>query len=364
MNPVRSVPVILQALADLEDGARRRHRRPGVRRGRQARTTSTQARSWPATGPPASRRGPALGVRVGYPRRLDRRSEAFGRLRAAVLRAAAADPWLAGHPPAAAPDRLPRRGLPAPARPPAGDRGRGRARKRARRPARAAGARQHHRRPLLPQPVRPARPGLRPARPATSTPPTRRSSWPASSRGARTLARFIARYFAAAACQATPEAISLDAPQAMLATPGLPDAADSGTAVSEASDSAASPAAPDAATSAAAAAGTPPAIDPFGHAAHPDHAADRGRADRRAVRHRDRARRVRARPAAAVRARAGRACSRSAGPRCARRCSGCRRPATSPPGAAAAAARSSGPARARRSDEMIRRTLRAGLGTS
>jgi acetylornithine deacetylase len=45
--------------------------------------------------------------------------------------------------------------------------------------------------------------------------------------GARTMARFIARYFTAGGLPGrTPEAISLDAPQAMVATPGLPDAAD------------------------------------------------------------------------------------------------------------------------------------------
>jgi acetylornithine deacetylase len=45
--------------------------------------------------------------------------------------------------------------------------------------------------------------------------------------GARTMARFIARYFAAGGMPArTTETISLDAPPAMLATPGLPDAAD------------------------------------------------------------------------------------------------------------------------------------------
>ena len=80
------------------------------------------------------------------------------------------------------------------------------------------------------------------------------------------MARFIARYFAAGGLPGrTPEAVSLDAPQAMLATPGA--AGRRGLRpgpVSETSDSAASPAAPDEAASAAAPASTPAAIDPFG----------------------------------------------------------------------------------------------------
>src|SRR6185437_1940711 len=64
--------------------------------------------------------------------------------------------------PDAPPDGLPRRGLPARRRPPAGERDGRRARGRPWRAAGAEGDRRHHRREVLPQPVRRARPGLRP----------------------------------------------------------------------------------------------------------------------------------------------------------------------------------------------------------
>ena len=61
-------------------------------------TTSTSAWSPPATGRRACPRRARLRVRVGFPRGWTR-GRGFERVSAAVLRAAAGDAWLAGHPP-------------------------------------------------------------------------------------------------------------------------------------------------------------------------------------------------------------------------------------------------------------------------
>ncbi len=183
VNPVRFLPLILQALAAPRGGVQRRCRRPGLPRDRPALQHQRRRGHRRGLGVERACPGPPAGTRR-LPARLDGgRGLRPGRGRGAAGRVRRR---LAGRsPPAAAPDRLPRRGLPARQRPPAGERDGGRARQRPRRPARAGGDRRHHRRQVLPQPVRRARPGLRPARRATSTPPTRRSSWPASCAGPR-----------------------------------------------------------------------------------------------------------------------------------------------------------------------------------
>jgi acetylornithine deacetylase len=97
VNPVRSVPVILRALADLEEELAKDTGDPafaGVARPYNVNAGTVLAGDWASSVPARAR----VGVRVGYPRRWTA-NEAFDRVRAAVLRAAAADPWLAGHPP-------------------------------------------------------------------------------------------------------------------------------------------------------------------------------------------------------------------------------------------------------------------------
>jgi acetylornithine deacetylase len=101
VNPVRFVPAILRALAGLEDELNQ----PGddpvfdrLPRPYNVNVGTVAAGDWPSSVPARAR----LGVRVGFPRRwtLD---EAFDRVRSAVLGAAAADPWLASHPPSVRP---------------------------------------------------------------------------------------------------------------------------------------------------------------------------------------------------------------------------------------------------------------------
>jgi len=97
VNPVRSVPVILKALADLEEELAADTGDPAfaaVARPYNVNAGTVLAGDWASSVPARAR----VGVRVGYPRRWTA-NEAFGQVRAAVLRAAAADPWLAGHPP-------------------------------------------------------------------------------------------------------------------------------------------------------------------------------------------------------------------------------------------------------------------------
>jgi acetylornithine deacetylase len=97
VNPVRSVPVILNALADLEEELAGDTGDPafaGVARPYNVNAGTVLAGDWASSVPARAR----VGVRVGYPRRWTA-NEAFGQVRKAVLRAAAADPWLAAHPP-------------------------------------------------------------------------------------------------------------------------------------------------------------------------------------------------------------------------------------------------------------------------
>ena len=97
VNPVRIIPVILKALADLEEELAGDTGDPafaGVARPYNVNAGTVLAGDWASSVPARAR----VGVRVGYPRRWTA-NEAFGQVRAAVLRAAATDPWLAGHPP-------------------------------------------------------------------------------------------------------------------------------------------------------------------------------------------------------------------------------------------------------------------------
>src|SRR5947207_2235328 len=101
VNPVRFVPAILRALAGLEDELNK----PGddpvfdrLPRPYNVNVGTVTAGDWPSSVPARAR----LGVRVGVPRRWTP-DEAFDRVRSAVLGAAAADPWLASHPPSVRP---------------------------------------------------------------------------------------------------------------------------------------------------------------------------------------------------------------------------------------------------------------------
>ncbi len=183
VNPVRCVPVILQALAGLEEEINTGGRDPafsGIARPYNVNVGVLTAGDWASSVPARAR----LRVRVGFPRGWTA-DEAFGRVEAATGRAAAGDAWLAAHPPRLHQTGFRAEGYLLARRPPAGERDGGRARPRSRRPARADDDGQHHRRQVLPQPVRacPLWPTARSR--ATSTPPTRRSSWPASCAGRR-----------------------------------------------------------------------------------------------------------------------------------------------------------------------------------
>jgi acetylornithine deacetylase len=97
VNPVRGVPVILRALAGLEEELASHTGDPafaGVARPYNVNVGMVRAGDWASSVPARVR----VGVRMGYPRRWTA-TEAFGRVRSAVLAAAATDPWLAEHPP-------------------------------------------------------------------------------------------------------------------------------------------------------------------------------------------------------------------------------------------------------------------------
>jgi acetylornithine deacetylase len=97
VNPVHGVPALLRALAGLEEELAGDTGDPAfasVARPYNVNVGLVRAGDWASSVPARIR----LGVRVGYPRRWTA-NQAFDRVRAAVLAAAAADPWLAEHPP-------------------------------------------------------------------------------------------------------------------------------------------------------------------------------------------------------------------------------------------------------------------------
>jgi acetylornithine deacetylase len=101
VNPVRFVPAILHALAGLEDELNQPGDDPafdGLPRPYNVNVGTVAAGDWPSSVPARAR----LGVRVGFPRHWTP-DDAFDRVRSAVLGAAAADPWLASHPPSVRP---------------------------------------------------------------------------------------------------------------------------------------------------------------------------------------------------------------------------------------------------------------------
>jgi acetylornithine deacetylase len=101
VNPVRFLPALLRALARLEDELNMPGDDPAfdqLPRPYNVNVGTVTAGDWPSSVPALAR----LGVRVGFPRRWTP-AEAFDRVRAAVLGAAADDPWLAAHPPSVRP---------------------------------------------------------------------------------------------------------------------------------------------------------------------------------------------------------------------------------------------------------------------
>jgi acetylornithine deacetylase len=101
VNPVRYVPAILRALAVLEDELNQPGDDPAfdrLPRPYNVNVGTVTAGDWPSSVPARAR----MGVRVGFPRRWTP-GEALDRVRAAVLGAVAEDPWLASHPPSVRP---------------------------------------------------------------------------------------------------------------------------------------------------------------------------------------------------------------------------------------------------------------------
>jgi acetylornithine deacetylase len=97
VNPVHRIPVLLQALAGLEEEINAAADDPAFRevsRPYNINVGMLTAGDWASSVPARAR----LAVRVGFPRDWTA-DEAFGRLEAAVMRAAANDAWLAAHPP-------------------------------------------------------------------------------------------------------------------------------------------------------------------------------------------------------------------------------------------------------------------------
>ncbi len=104
VNPVSQLPLILGALASFEAEVNKLADDPAFT-GEDGRPTPynvnaglVSAGDWPSSVPARAR----VGVRAGFPRSWSP-GEAFGRLQAAVLAAAAGDPWLAAHPPSIRP---------------------------------------------------------------------------------------------------------------------------------------------------------------------------------------------------------------------------------------------------------------------
>jgi acetylornithine deacetylase len=97
VNPVHCLPVILQALAGLEDELNREAADAafaGLARPYNLNVGMVRAGDWASSVPARV----LLAIRAGYPRGWAA-GEAFARVEAAVRKASAGHPWLAGHPP-------------------------------------------------------------------------------------------------------------------------------------------------------------------------------------------------------------------------------------------------------------------------
>jgi acetylornithine deacetylase len=100
-NPIASVPAILRALAAFERQINAEYHDPefaAIARPYNVNVGTIAAGDWASSVPGRAR----IGVRVGFPRAWSP-DEALGRVRAAVLGAGADDPWLAESPPSVRP---------------------------------------------------------------------------------------------------------------------------------------------------------------------------------------------------------------------------------------------------------------------
>lgn len=95
VNPVDRIPVILRALRDFEDEL---NKAGETDRPYNVIAGTVAAGDWPSSVPALAR----IGVRAGFPRHWTP-EQALERLREAVLDAAAGDQWLAAHPPSVRP---------------------------------------------------------------------------------------------------------------------------------------------------------------------------------------------------------------------------------------------------------------------
>jgi acetylornithine deacetylase len=204
INPVRYVPMMLQALADFAAEMSAAADDPAfseVASPYNVNVGTVHAGDWPSSVPGRVR----LGVRVGFPR--DQTPDAmFDRVRGAVLTAAAADPWLAEHPPVIRPAGYRAEGyLLSPQHPLAEAMSNAHAWAHGRSPRRLAIGSTTDARYYVNQFDRPAR----------AYGPRARNIHAADEAvelasivgGARTLARFIARYFAAGGLPGEPDVI-------------------------------------------------------------------------------------------------------------------------------------------------------------
>lgn len=100
-NPIGSVPAILRALAEFERQVNSEYADPafaGIARPYNVNVGTIVAGDWASSVPGRAR----IGVRVGFPLAWTP-DEALGRVRAAVLAARSDDPWLAANPPTVRP---------------------------------------------------------------------------------------------------------------------------------------------------------------------------------------------------------------------------------------------------------------------
>jgi acetylornithine deacetylase len=97
MNPVNSIPIVLTALRELETQMRDSFADPeldGIASPYNVNVGIVRAGDWSSSVPGRA----VLGVRVGFPRAWTP-DEAFEQVTASIMAATAADPWLAAHPP-------------------------------------------------------------------------------------------------------------------------------------------------------------------------------------------------------------------------------------------------------------------------